>query len=57
MGGPGELAEMFNRSDADISNYIRPQFKKAVDAAKVEKVKDMEQLPPAQRREQLTEGE
>lgn len=48
-GGPGELAAMFDKSDSDITSFVRPAFKKAIEAARADQVKDIEQLPPADR--------
>lgn len=50
-GSANGLIDMFDRSDADISAYIRPQFKKVYEAAKAEKIKELEKLPPAERPE------
>ena len=48
-GSASGLLDVFDRNDSDIAAFVRPAFKKAIEAARADQVKDIEQLPPAER--------
>lgn len=48
-GSANGLIDLFDRNESDLAAFVRPQFKKVYEAAKAEKVKEIEKLPPAER--------
>ena len=48
-GGPGELAAMLDREDADLLAYVRPGFKRAIEAAQALQIHNIEAIPSEQR--------